>query len=270
MCIAVILLSISLKTSRSMRSALNYALSPLVKGVGAIYMKARSFKGSFADRKNLMRENKDLKVKLDSANNELNGLREKALENERLVKLLDFKRKEEYDVIPARVIGREPSSWFESVFIDRGTAHGVTADMPVVTSQGLAGKIVEASGGVSKVLLIMDKNSKVGAMVQNSRDYGILEGTSSSICRLNYLSRNAVAGVNDQVISSGLGAVYPKGLVIGKVIKSGADTYGLYKYAEVVPACDFSKLEEVLVLRPRQKPVQAPPEKKVKKKALSK
>jgi len=247
--LALILVSIPLGPARILKGALSVVVAPALKAAAFVKAQVRSVTSSLATRDALLSENKILKEKVDRLNSALNKLKETSAENQRLAGLLEFKKKGDYDVIPARVIGRDPANWYESVFIDKGTASGAGVDMPVVTAEGLVGKIVEASLNSSKVLLIIDKNSRVGAMVQSSRDYGIIEGASSGVCRLNYLSRNAIVNISDDVVSSGLGAVYPKGLMIGKIVKVGIDDFSLNKYAEVEPVCDFSKLEEVLILR---------------------
>jgi rod shape-determining protein MreC len=246
---AVVLVSLPLGPSRILKSSLNLVVAPALRTIGYAKGQIGALKESLATRKDLLAENSMLREKVDRLSSAVNVLKEAAAENQRLNNLLDFKRQGNYDVIPAGVIGRDPSNWYESIVINKGAASGAAVDMPVVTAQGLVGKIVEVSPHSSKVLLIIDKNSRVGAMVQSSRDYGVLEGTSSGVCKLNYLSRNAVVNISDDVVSSGLGAVYPKGLMVGKIVKVGIDDFSLNKYAEVEPICDFSKLEEVLVLK---------------------
>lgn len=256
--LALILVSIPLGPTRILKASFSVIVAPVLTAAGYVQSQIRSIKGSLATRETLLAENNLLKEKVDRLNSALNKLKETSAENQRLASLLEFKKQGDYDVIPARVVGRDPANWYESVFIDKGTASGAGVDMPVVTSEGLVGKIVEASLNVSKVLLIIDRNSRVGAMVQSSRDYGVLEGAANGVCRLNYLSRNAVVNISDDVVTSGLGAVYPKGLMIGKIVKVGIDDFSLNKYAELEPACDFSKVEEVLILKIRFDPITGP------------
>ncbi|HRZ87190.1 MAG TPA: rod shape-determining protein MreC [bacterium] len=245
----LVVLSLPHETSRLFKSAATVIFDPFLKSAGAVSGAFNAFTGTFVTRGELLRENRFLQQKVDALNGELNKLRETASENKRLSELLEFKKRESYNAVPAQVIGRDPSNWYEAIFIDKGSVHGIAPDMPVVSAQGLVGKIVEVSRSVSKVLLVLDKNSRVGAMVQSSRDYGIIEGTSSGVCRMNYLSRSAIISINDLIVSSGLGGVYPKGLVIGKVVKVAIDEFDLNKYADIEPGCDFSKLEEVLILK---------------------
>jgi rod shape-determining protein MreC len=127
--------------------------------------------------------------------------------------------------------------------------------MPVVTSQGLVGRVIEVSSHVSVVQLLTDRDSQVGALVQSSRDAGTVsgQGNQTSFLSLMLFARDAVVNVDDAVVTSGLGEIYPPGLYVGRVVKVTKDRYGLLKYASIQSGVEFGRLEEVLVITtPRQ------------------
>ncbi|MEA3328153.1 MAG: rod shape-determining protein MreC [Candidatus Omnitrophota bacterium] len=186
---------------------------------------------------------------------EVAGLKEASIENERLRNLLLFKKKSPGKMILARVIAKDSTNWHKTVVIDKGTDQGIKKDMPVVTPGGLVGKVIQTNNEVGQVMLIIDPNLKVSGLIQRTREEGIIEGVPSGLCKMRYLSLDTDLKVKDVVISSGLGGVYPKGLVIGRVKSAGKDISGLYSYALVEPMVDFSRLEEVLCLELKKSPL---------------
>ncbi len=210
------------------------------------------FQGIFSFR-HLQQENKDLKEELAGRENARFLILELQKENYRLRKMLDFKERSPYELLPAEVIARDPSGWFETVTINRGSQHGVKKNMAVITSEGLAGNILKVSGASSQVLLLTDSRRAVSAVVMRSRepgDIGIVEGSSGEgvFLRLSNLPPEANVQPGDAVISSGLGGIFPKGLVIGTIMETGLDQYGLLQQALVLPAVNFNRLEEVFVV----------------------
>jgi len=174
--------------------------------------------------------------------------RELAQENNRLKELLDFKQKSPLRLIAARVIGRSPDSWSSNVIIDKGKNSRIRPGMIVVGSRGLVGKVVESGDNNSRVLLINDPSQGVSSIVQRSRQEGLVSGTLGGNLIMRYLPDEAQIVVGDLVITSELSRVYPKGLLVGKVINIGRDFSGLCRYAIVRPAVDLAAIEEVLVI----------------------
>ncbi len=193
-------------------------------------------------------ENRRLKLEVDSLKRENSLYREMVATQERLSELLKFKEAVRQPAVAAEVVGLDPTGWFQSVLINKGTQSGIKPDMPVVNASGVVGRIVSVSPHYAKVLLIIDQNSAVDCLVQRSRDRGMVRGQSAQVCRLDYMVKSGDVKEGDVVITSGLGRVFPKGLPIGTVsnVKEGYGT--LFKEIEVTPAVDFSKLEEVLVI----------------------
>lgn len=190
-----------------------------------------------------------LKTKIKILEARLAGMKEISSENERLRGLLDFRKKITYETLPAQVIGRDPSNWTNIVYIDRGTAQDIKPDTGVVTDKGVVGKIVEAGDEVSKVMLINDPDSRIAAVVQRSREGGVLCGTLSRRCRMIYISVDSDVKIGDEVVTADSGMTFSKGFLIGKIVDLYEDKGGLYRSAEVMPAADLQRLEEVLCIK---------------------
>ena len=193
-------------------------------------------------------ENRGLKQDLDTLKSENSRFKELLATHERLRKLLQFKQIIRNSVVAAQVIGLDPSGWFKSIIVDKGTLAGVKTDMPVVNASGVVGRVISVSPDFSKILLVVDQNSAVDCLLQRSRDRGILKGLSTDVCNLEYLVKTADAAVGDQVITSGLGGVFPKGLPVGKILDIDENPGMLFKEIKVRPAVDFSTLEEVMII----------------------
>jgi rod shape-determining protein MreC len=194
-------------------------------------------------------ENRQLKEEVAFLRRENSGYRELLATHERLRRLLQFKEVIERPVVAAQVIGLDPSGWFKSVIIDKGENDGLRWDMPVVNASGVVGRIVSVADNYSKVLLIIDQNSAVDCLTQRSRDRGMVKGTSGPVCKMGYVAKSADVDVGDLVITSGLGGIFPKGLLVGNILGVKEGEGKLFREIEVMPSVDFSKLEEVLVIR---------------------
>ena len=167
----------------------------------------------------------------------------------RLEGLLELKRQVALPVIGARVIAYDPSLWSRCALIDQGKAQGVKNGLPVLAPEGIVGRVVEAYPQYAKVMLIVDRKSGADAMVQRSRVRGILQGKGGNRCSLDFVPKNADVQVDDLVLASGLGGIYPKGLVFGKVSQANKKNPGVFQEIEVTPTVDLSTLEEVLVTK---------------------
>lgn len=192
-------------------------------------------------------------------------------ENERLRTLLDYKQAaHQFDLMGARVIGREATTWSSIVVVDRGAKDGIEENMVVVTEKGLVGHIVEVGPVSSKVQLITDPRSSVGTLVQRaeSRVSGLVEGDADNPlmpCMVNIPKTSDVVE-GDVIVTSGFGGAYPKGIVVGLVSSIENDTGGLLKICQLEPAVDFRTLEDVMIITasreaappPLQPPAQTP------------
>ncbi len=194
------------------------------------------------------KDNDYLQKELNQAVELNNQCSEIRLSNLRLRSFLNFHKTETDKVVAAEVIGKDSSPWFKTVIIDKGVADGVEKGMPVVIPEGIVGQVIDASNQYSKVLLIIDINSAVDALVQRSRARGIVKGRSVGRCFFKYVLRKNDVEVGDTVVSSGLDGVYPKGLRIGNVAGVVKRSFGIFQEVIIMPCVDFDKLEEVLVV----------------------
>jgi rod shape-determining protein MreC len=200
------------------------------------------------------RENERLRKDLQTALARNEQYREVELANERLRSLLNFKRTLPYEVLPAEVVGSDPSSWFRSIVIDKGAADGVAKGAAIVVPEGITGQVVEVTRHYAKVMLIIDRTSAVDALIQRTRARGIIKGSAADLCQFQYVLRKHPIEVGDVVVSSGLDGVYPKGHRIGRVTRIIRRQSDIFQDVEVTPFVDFQKLEEVLVILTAPKP----------------
>jgi len=190
-------------------------------------------------------------VELDQQNRhlqaELQKVEEFRLQNERLRELLAFVDDIDRPALPAQVIGEDVSSWARTVTIDKGTRAGLRAGLPVVAAEGVVGRIIKAAPNSSRVLLVTDASSAIAALVQRTRTRGVARGRGVEMS-LDYALRDAELNVDDLLVTSGMGGVFPKGLPLGYIAEVERDEFGLFQNVDIAPAVDFSHLEEVLVV----------------------
>lgn len=193
-------------------------------------------------------ENKRLKEQNAQLLGQLIKYQEGYLEAKRLQNVLNLKKDINYPAVGAQVINKSETTLFKTIMINRGTSHGLNVGLPVVASKGIVGRITETSWRASRVLLIIDENSNIDALIQRTRTQGILQGAGYAGCLLKYVLKSEDIRIGDVVISSGLGGIFPKEILLGVVTKVEKRRSGLFQQIEVSPSVDFSKLEEVLVL----------------------
>jgi rod shape-determining protein MreC len=193
-------------------------------------------------------ENRKLKKKINELKAVLVSYQEGYQESQRLRKLLAISDNYNYQFIFARVVGREQAALSRTVLINKGSSHGLKNGMPVIAPPGLIGRLVDVSWNVSRVLLFIDENSNIDAIVQRNRTQGIISGAGSGGMILKYISKTQDVQKGDVIVSSGMGGIFPKGWLIGQVINVDRQEASLFLKIKVAPFVDFSKLEEVLIL----------------------
>ena len=194
---------------------------------------------------------KNLKRILSQAQADQLRIEELRQENSRLTKLLNLKQTASLNVrrsIVSRVIGRSPAAWNRAFLIDKGARQGVRTHLLVLSGPFLVGKIIEAGPSVSKVLLITDPSSKIGVLIQRTRQEGVLFGTSSGECRMKYVAINAELNRGDIVETAGFGGFFPKGLAVGTIERVWKEPGQIYQVAEVKPMADLNQIEEVVLV----------------------
>jgi rod shape-determining protein MreC len=235
------------------------------QGIGSVFLplfglasSAQSFTGTAVDavvprgellklNDGLRRENQQLRLQAMQA-------QETASENARLRQLLGWQRQVPWKLKLARVVLREPANWWRTVQIDLGSRDGLRVNLPVLTTDGLVGRVSSVSLTRSQVVLLGDPNCKVSARVDNeTRDTGIIGPSGpldTEFVGLGFLSRNANLKPGQNVVTSGDGGIFPKGIPIGKVVDVQPADYGLRTEARVKLAANLNALEEVWVMFP--------------------
>jgi len=226
----------------------NSLIAPFQKAVTRSIRFVRDVRRHYFFLATVAKENDKLKKAQSQAIEKNNHYNELKLSNFRLRSLLNFQKTMTNRVRAAEVIGKDPSPWFKTIIIDKGKDDGVEKGMAVVIPEGIAGQVTDVSSHYSKVLLIIDPNSAVDAMVQRTRARGIIKGGSAGLCHIEYVLRKQGVSVGDRVISSGLDGVFPKGLAVGHVSGVIRRNSGIFQEVTVTPYVDFEKLEEVLVV----------------------
>ena len=193
-------------------------------------------------------ENKRLIEDLREAQAVNNQYREAVATNVRLRKLLQFKESLAPPTLTARIVGHDPSLWFKTVIIDRGSSDGIQKGMPAVTIEGIVGQVLDTSPHYAKIILATDPNSAIDVLVQRTRVRGILKGKSISEYQLHYVLKNSDVQEDDRIVTSELGGIFPKGLLAGTVTRVVKDRRGMFQQIEVTPSVDFSRLENLIII----------------------
>lgn len=274
----IIYLSISLlllifRTGRIVkvgRALFLYLLAPNPRIVSKLLSETGRIGRSISQLVSAREENKILQERITSLFQEKEKLQETISESKRLKRILNYQEETPYELVSARVVGWTPSLFSSALLIDKGINQGFEKDTPVVAWQeggnpqdpgvapmkserlnGMAvvGRISESVPDMSKVLLITDANSELAAMVQRSREKGVIAGTGERSLLLKYLSPTADLEIGDLIITSGMGRIFPAGLVIGSVEEVLRGVGGLEKQARVVPRVNINQLEDIQIIK---------------------
>jgi rod shape-determining protein MreC len=197
------------------------------------------------------RENAALRKRTVALEEENLQLREALVESGNLARVAALRREFEAPLMPARVIGQDVSPYFRSLLLDRGRSSGVLSGMPVVADGGLVGLVTATTPNAARAMLLVDRRAAVDAVTRRSRALGIVRGTGTASLEFEFLMRGADVKPGDEVLTSGVGGVYPKGLRIGVVEAVRAETGALVHTARVRPVVDFGQLETAFALLER-------------------
>lgn len=222
--------------------------APLQTGVTYLVQPFSNFWSYVRDITRLRADNRRLRKEVTSLKRQVVDLEEMSRENKRLQGLLGLKDDLDYTFLAAPVIGKEASGWQSVVEIGRGSNSGVKKDSPAVSDKGVVGKVAIVTGNAALVQLIDDSRSGVSAQIQKTGEVGVVSGNLEGELRLRFVKKDSPLKKGDVVITSGLGGVYPKGLLLGSVDEISSRPYSLYKEVTVKAAADFSGLEEVMII----------------------
>ena len=223
-------------------------VAPFQRGTFSLKEQVAYFFNHYVSIVNTSKLNEELTNKVEKLENDIFELSEIQKENQRLKQLLQFGKDIPRKKVLAQVVGWDASNEFKVLRINKGKDDGIELLSPVITMTGLVGYVYRITSNYSDILTILDQNNRVDSIVASTRSHGIVEGLSRHKCRLKYVIRTQEVEVGDEVLTAGLGNIYPKGIKVGRITDIDKENYGITQAIEVTPSVDFSRLEEVLVL----------------------
>lgn len=249
---AALVLSLPSGAAARLKLALGSLFLPLFGLSGATQQLPGDLVNSVLPRRELLHEIDNLRrenAQLQGEKLQANAL---AMENDQLRSLVGWEKQQPWKMRLAHVVTRDPANWWRTIEIDLGSRDGMTANLPVLTTDGLVGRISAVGYTRSEVILVGDPKCKVSALVEDpAHDTGILSASGpldSSLADLTYLSGTAALKSGQQVVTSGVGGVFPKGIPVGQIVDSRQVDFGLYTEARVKLSANLGSLDDVLVL----------------------
>jgi rod shape-determining protein MreC len=248
-------LSFGTETTRRFQASVYQWLAPFFTTGSGLQKQITSVRTGLKSLEELERENGALQVENRQLRATNQALRDVEHEVNRLRHALNYRERSVFKLVPAEIVTRDSSTWWHTVTINRGKEDRIDSDMPVVTDEGLVGKTTTVSNTISIVLLVTDENCKVAASVEGTREQGIVSGERvagglTPLLDLNFLTKQANLQPGQKAYTSGVGGVFPSGLVIGTV--KSFRVRELDGQAQLAPAVDLSHLEDVFVVTGRK------------------
>ena len=238
------------------QTAADFVQSPVTTVTSSV----SNYFGSIAQLHSAQDENTTLKQQVQELQVELKGKEELTAENDRLRRLLALKEDSKYSVLPARIIGRDPSIWFDSAIIDRGTMNGVALNMPIVTDGGLVGRVTAVGPLTAQIDLITRDKSGLGAVIgeiSESNALGVVSGTSDrNVVEMRYVSGSIEVAPGQIVYTTGQDGIYPAGLKVGEIVEVESGSATVPHKIYIRPSARIGSMQEVGVLlyEPPEKP----------------
>lgn len=250
----VVLVTMNLPDAASSRvkGAVRDGLSPLQAVLRGGVREGREIIRYIRGIGDLALENRALSEEIVYLRGEMRMARDLERDNQMLRDLLGFVKRFPKQLVSCEVIGRDSTGWWQTIRLDKGAEAGVAEGRAVITPDGLIGRTVGVSGHTADVLLLSDLSCKVSVRLARSGVFGVMEGLGGKpdeqpACRMNYISRTADVQEGDEVVTSGMGGVFPKGLLVGRVVRVEAEPSGLYQTAWVDVAAKLGRSEYAFV-----------------------
>ncbi|MBL6989303.1 MAG: rod shape-determining protein MreC [Bacteriovoracaceae bacterium] len=194
------------------------------------------------------KNNRSFKKEISNLKNKIFKYEELAKENKRLKDLLKFGEEIKAQQVLAQIVAWDASSDYKVIRINKGARDGIKLQSTAVTAEGIVGYVYRLTDHFADILTILDTKNRVDAIVERTRSHGIIEGLSNDKCLMKYVTRIEPVIINDVVITSGLGNIYPKGIKIGTISRIDRESYGITQHIEITPSVNFNRLEEVIIL----------------------
>ncbi len=234
-------------------NVINSVLSPIQSQIIKVTHPVKGFVEFVSEMKTYKEENERLKTENNKLMSDLKSVEEYKVENERLQRILEISEEmTQMKTVAAKVIEYSPDNWFSYITINRGKSSGIEVSDAVITADGLLGQVSEVGSNWAKISTLINTENSVGVRIVRNGEIGIVEGdtklSKTNKCRLGYLTANASVLSGDILETSGLGGIYPPGIMVGKISQISKDNMGRLDYAVVEPFVEFDSLYEVLVI----------------------
>jgi rod shape-determining protein MreC len=240
---------------RKIRTVVQSVAYPIQRGASTVGNYFGGLFGGLGELRRASVENQQLRVQVQQMQAELRDTRQKAAQADRLEKLLNLTQQSSYQTVTAQVIARDPSIWFDSISIDKGRWAGVEINMPVVTSDGIVGRVVSTGPLNAQVMLITDEKSGAGAIVGQlgtSNAAGSIKGMGENgLLDMRYVSGLEKVQMGDTVYTTGQDGIYPVGLTVGQVVEIHSGSATQPHTIHIRPSAGLDRLKEVSVLQYR-------------------
>ena len=239
--------------SQKVKNLVRETIAPLQESTTRMLRGLRQGVSSVRGLGGLMEENKRLERELVRLQAQLRENRVLQRENEDLRRQQGFRARASDDLVAGEGIARSRDGWRNTLRINKGALDGLRPEQAVVSMEGLVGKTVSVSDRTADVLLLSDPTCRVSAQILRTGSFGLVEGRGPSwdgqvVCRMQFINKDVPIVPGDEVITSGLGGVFPKGLFIGYVDRVYSDRSGLYQYADLISQADLGALQYLYVV----------------------
>jgi len=213
------------------------------------YFGVETFLTASQDIQEVRQQNTELEAENARMQAQIVDLQQQLVEFKILSALLEFARANpEHQYLGASVIGRDPSPFLNYIIINRGSDDGLRRGMPVVTQNGLAGRVVQVTASGARVSLITDPATRINVRIEPSRSAGVLSGTITGDITLEQIPQDADVQPGNLILTSGLGGTYPSNIIVGQVTSVRSRENALFQSASVQPVTDFTDLSIVLII----------------------
>ena len=229
--------------------ALHGVIAPFQKIITGLADFFRGTIQTFAELGRLRRDNQQLREEAADLRAEQEELEFYRRENIRLRAALGFKERRPLDMVASEVIGRNPSNWLSTLTIDKGARDGLAQNMPVISRQGVVGRLGAVRQDSSDVLLVNDARAPIAGVVERTREQVRVLGRTDGLCVVTPYGRSADLRVGDRVVTWEGSAYFPPGLVIGRITSGEEDNFGVSKQGILETNVDFHRLEDVFVIQ---------------------
>jgi rod shape-determining protein MreC len=247
-CVVVILLA-RLPQARFVETVLFEIVGTVETGVAFPIVRLDQVGQTIESVGQLRAENARLRAEVDQLSQEAVLVAELQRQNAELQSELGVRQTDpQFQWITARLIGFDPSNLIQAIIIDHGSRDGIADGMTVFTPRGLVGQVIQTTANTSKVLLVTDVSSSTDALIQSSRAKGVVSGSRTGQLIMTYIPQGVKVQTGDRVVTSGIGGVFPEGILIGTVTDVRQNDVDLFQSAQLEPAVDLGQLESVMVI----------------------